>query len=109
MYTINLKQILTGSSVSPGGQTRDHTRIKGIMNVTDPVISSLKGWQRKKSGEWATKTERGRGQAEIDEIPVFLVSLAVVFSLLQILSKHSFLARLLLTAESQSINTSDSL
>lgn len=31
------------------------------MNVTDPVISSLKGWQRKKSNEWATerKTEGG--------------------------------------------------
>lgn len=44
----------------------EHEIIKGIMNVTDPVISGLKGWQRKKSNEWATgrKTEGAGGVGE---------------------------------------------
>lgn len=45
------------------------------------------------------------GGGEIDEISVFLVSLAVVFSVLKIHNKHSLLAGLLLTAVSQSTNT----
>lgn len=50
------------------------------------------------------ESREGEGR-EIDEIPVFLVSLAVVFSVLKIHNKHSLLARLLLTAESQTTNT----
>lgn len=50
------------------------------------------------------ESREGEGR-EIEEIPVFLVSLAVVFSVLKIHNKHSLLARLLLTAESQTTNT----
>lgn len=67
------------------------------MSVTDPVISGFKSWQRKKPNEWATE-----GKTEWDEIPVFLVSLAVVSFVLIINSKHSLLAGLLLAAEPQS-------
>lgn len=54
--------------------------------------------------EQQRESREGEGR-EIDEIPVFLVSLAVVFSVLKIHNKHSLLTRLLLTAESQIINT----
>lgn len=49
--------------------------------------------------------EGGRGrERERDEIPVFLVSLAVVSFVLKFDNKHSLLARLLLAAEPQSTN-----
>lgn len=69
------------------------------MSVTDPVISGFKGWQRKKPNVCVTE---GKTESERDEIPVFLVSLAVVSVVLIIDSKHSLLAGLLLAAEPKS-------
>lgn len=110
MYTTKLKQILTGSSVSPGGWIREHTRIKEIMNVTDPVISGLKGCQRKKSNEWVTEGRTGAGGGgEWEEIDKWNSSLPTQFDCSFLGTKnphkHSMLARLLLSAESQSTNT----